>query len=76
MPAVLFVNVFPAWYGEPFNEYSNGGVPPDAVTVIVVLPPLHKIGGADAETMIAGGAGSMIIGVVEVQPLSSFTVSV
>jgi hypothetical protein len=68
--------VFPAWYGDPFNEYCKGGVPPDAVTVMVVVPPLHKIGGADADTIIAGGAGAIVIGVVDVHPFASFTVTV
>ena len=43
---------------------------------MVVVPPLHKIGGADAETIIAGGAGAIVIGVVEVHPFASFTVTV
>ena len=59
----------------PFNEYCKGAVPPEAETVIVVLPPLHKIGGADAETIIAGGAGSITREASEVQPLASFTVT-
>jgi hypothetical protein len=43
---------------------------------MVVVPPLHKIGGADAEMVIAGGAGEIIKGAVEVHPFASFTVTV
>jgi hypothetical protein len=47
-----------------------------AVTVIVVVPPLHNIAGAAALAVIAGGAAAMVMPVVFVQPLASFTVMV
>jgi hypothetical protein len=56
-------------------EYCNGAVPPDVVTVIVLVPPLHKIGVADADTLITGGS-VMVTGTVIEQPFASVTVNV
>ncbi len=43
---------------------------------MVVVPPLHRIAGAAALAVIAGGAAAIVTPVVLVQPLASFTVMV
>jgi hypothetical protein len=43
---------------------------------MVVVPPLHNIAGAAALAVIAGGAAAIVMPVVFVQPLASFTVMV
>jgi hypothetical protein len=68
--------VLPAWNVTPLREYSSGAVPPDAVTVIVVVPPLHNITGPAAEAVMAEGAAAMVNGVVAVHKLASLTVIV
>jgi hypothetical protein len=52
------------------------GVPPDAVAVIVVVPPLHSMAGAVAAAMSAGGVGPITTVVVFVHPFASLTVMV
>ncbi len=51
-------------------------MPPEAVTVMVVVAPLHNIAGAAAVDVIAGGAASIVTPVVLVHPFASFTVMV
>lgn len=51
-------------------------MPPDAVTVIVVVPPKHRMGGAEALALSAGGAAGIMSVVVAVHALASLTVMV
>ena len=67
--------MFAGWNVPPFREYSSVPVPPDAVTVIVVVPPAHKIAGAEADTVIAGSEEIVAV-VVAVHKLASLTVIV
>ena len=72
------VNVLPDWNAPPFKLYCNAPVPPLAVTVSVVVPPLHAIAGpADADAVMAGGAAATVTLFVDaVQLFASFTVTV
>ena len=55
--------------------YVYPGVPPPAVAVSVVVPPLHKIVPADAEAVTA--VGSVTVTLVEaVHQLTSVTMTV
>ena len=57
----------------PVPEYA--GVPPEAVTVTVEVPPLHAIGVAETVTVSAGG--SVIVTVADaLQLFASVTVKV
>jgi len=75
-PAAFTVKVFPAWKAPPLSEYCNGAVPPDAVTVNVVVPPLQAIVPADADAEITAGSVTVTGVVVTVQLLASLTVTV
>ena len=50
-----------------------GVVPPEAVTVTVVVPPLHKIAGALDEATNTAGSVTVPV-VVDEHPLASVTV--
>ena len=52
------------------------GLPPDAVAVTFIVPPVHKIAGEVAPATTAVGAGAITIPVVAVHPFASFTVIV
>ena len=68
------VNVLLVWNGGPlFRLYLNVPVPPEAVTVNVVVPPLHNIVAAVADTLIAVGSVTVIL-TDDVHPLASVTV--
>jgi len=54
----------------PVPEY--GVVPPEADTVTVVVPPLQRIGGAEADAVRSGGL-TMLMVAVAVQPRVSVT---
>ena len=58
----------------PVPEY--GGVPPEAVTVTVEVPPLQSIGVAETFTESAACGWVMVIVVVATQLLASVTVKV
>ena len=51
-------------------------MPPEAVTVIEVVPPKHAMGGAEALALSAGGAAAITRVVVAVHKLASLTVMV
>jgi hypothetical protein len=51
-PVALTVNVFPGWKAPPFKLYSTEPIAPVAVAVSVVVPPLHAMVPAEAETAI------------------------
>lgn len=57
----------------PVPEYD--GVPPEAVTVTVELPPLQRIGVADAAAVSGGGCG-MVTVTTAAQLFESRTVNV
>ena len=69
------VKVLLVWNGgRPlFRLYCNAPVPPEAVTVNVVVPPLHVIVPADADTVIAEGSVTVTL-TDELHPLASVTV--
>jgi hypothetical protein len=60
----------------PSREYSYAGVPPEAVTIIVVFPPKHTMGAAEADTFMAAGAAAITSVFVAVHALASLTVMV
>lgn len=65
MPAV--------WVVQPVPRY--GAVPPEAVTQILVVPPLHGIGfGVAVTEAVSAGGWVTVIEVDAVQPLASVTV--
>ena len=74
-PAATLLKTFDDWYVPLLRRYCNTPVPPDAVTVMVEVKPRQTVG-AEADAIIAGGAGSMVIGVVARQPFESRTVTV
>ena len=55
----------------PVPEY--GAVPPVALTVTVVVPPLHEIDPADEDALNTAGCVT-VPAAIEVHPLASVTV--
>jgi hypothetical protein len=65
VPAVCVVQPVPLY----------GAVPPEAVTQILVVPPLHGIGLGVAVTEAVSAVGWVtVIDVADVQPLASVTI--
>ena len=58
-PVVIFANTLLAWNTVPLILYCNVPVPPEAVTVMDVVPPLHGMPGAVAEAVITAGCATV-----------------
>ena len=72
MPAAT-VKVLPGWNIIPSSEYAYGIVPPPAVAVSVVVPPLHNMLPAAADAVRVAGSVTVTVAAVPVHPLASFT---
>jgi hypothetical protein len=69
-PAEFTVKVLPAWKAPPFKLYSTAPAAPPGVAVNVVVPLLHNIVPAEADTVRAQAAAGNT-STVEVEPLSA-----
>ena len=65
----------PDWNAPPFNLYSNAPVPPVAVAVSVVVPPLHPIVPAETDAKRLQAGELTVVVAVAVHPFASFTIT-
>ena len=63
------MKVLPDWKVPPLRLYSSEPVPPEAVTVSVVLPPLQAIDPAEALALMAVGWLTETVFEVAVHPV-------